>query len=152
MGRDGVVKRTVEPTQHPAVGQLRKERLDRIVEVQHTILNQEQGHRRDHRLRIGADAHERVDGHRAGPVRFGLSDGGQGFVISMQDAHNSARDFTLLHQRADPIDNLLGIHSSIVQRSRTVGLFHAAPTTRPRAACRKFEVVIFPHTSSGGYC
>ena len=57
MGRDGLtVDRPSWLDEHPAVGQLREQLVDRLVEAQPALLDQEQGADRDDRL-----------GHRGDP-------------------------------------------------------------------------------------
>ena len=65
--RHGVVERPVEPLQHPAVGELGQQPIDRLVQPQLALLDQD--HRRHRRDRLGhrGDAEDRVAPHRVAP-------------------------------------------------------------------------------------
>ena len=62
--RHGVVERAVEARQHPAIGELGQQPIDRLVEAQRALLDQD--HRRRGRDRLGhrGDAEDRVAAHR----------------------------------------------------------------------------------------
>ncbi len=60
VGRDGVVQRPVEALEHLAVGQLRQQAIDRLVEPQPALLHQDHGRRGGDRLGHGGDAEDRI--------------------------------------------------------------------------------------------
>jgi hypothetical protein len=62
--RHGVVERTVEVPQHPAIRQFRQPALDRRIQLQHAGLDQDHHRHRRDRLSHGGDAEPAVAPHR----------------------------------------------------------------------------------------
>ena len=66
LGGHGVVERAVSPGQHPPRSELGQELVDRVVEPEHALLDQDEGGDGGDRLRHRRDAEDRV---RLGPAR-----------------------------------------------------------------------------------
>ena len=60
----GVVERRVEPRQHAAIRELGQERIDRLVEPEHALLDEDQRRHGRHRLRHRGDPEDGVARHR----------------------------------------------------------------------------------------
>jgi hypothetical protein len=63
-GGNGLVQRTVDPGQNTAVGHLRQQTVDRVLEVQDAVLDQKHGERGQYRLGERGDPEDRVPTHR----------------------------------------------------------------------------------------
>ena len=98
-GRNRVVERAVDALQDPAIGKLRQERVDRIVERELAFVDQDHRRSRGERLADRGDAEDRVAPHRR-LARQILHAGGRdmGLAVPADQGHNAGGQ-ALFHLR-----------------------------------------------------
>ena len=92
---DGVVERPVDPLQHPAVGQLREEPVDRIFNGERALFNKEHRRGREDRLRHRGDTKDRVAPHRLAAAERHHTDRIDVNVLAAGNERDDARQFAV---------------------------------------------------------
>jgi hypothetical protein len=108
--RDGLLQRAVDAGQHPLAGQLGQQLVDRLLEVDDVVLDQDHRGGGEHRLGHRGDPEDRVAAHRHATVESRRADRLDPDVVAARDERDDPRELATLDACRHRLPHLGGLH------------------------------------------